>query len=158
MFRGHYTVLTRLSERFGHCEYAGAGRLLLTLLGSAAGVLVACVMSLVGVVIRPTGFLYAVTLSDLQELMEQFPLECINDPVAVRDKNGVFNNIVLFTVVEDPKKRQSPSEMHIFRVVDRSVSTSKSSPCLFSPSMHLSLLLCRYRGPYRCDCGVRVNL
>jgi len=52
--------------------------------------------------------------------MEEFPLECVRDPVAVRDKTGMFNNITLFTVVDDARNKQSPSEMHIFQVIGRS--------------------------------------
>ena len=54
--------------------------------------------------------------------MEEFPLDCVRDPVAVRDKTGMFNNITLFTVVDDPRNKHSPSEMHIFQVISRSVS------------------------------------
>lgn len=54
--------------------------------------------------------------------MELFPLSCIRDPVAGKDKNGMFNNIVLFTVVDEPKNKHSASDMHIFQVVGRSVS------------------------------------
>ena len=53
--------------------------------------------------------------------MELFPLASIRDPVAVTDKNGMFNNIALFTVVDDPKSKHSPSDMHIFQVIDQSV-------------------------------------
>lgn len=65
-----------------------------------------------------------------QELMEEFPLSCVRDPVAVRDKNGMFNNITLFTVVDDPKQKHSPSDMHIFQIIDRSVSIASPSRSL----------------------------
>lgn len=60
----------------------------------------------------------------LQEPIEKFPLECVFDPVAVRDRNGMFNNLILFTVTEDPKARSSPREMHVFQVVGKEVCTA----------------------------------
>ncbi|XP_067938295.1 epidermal growth factor receptor kinase substrate 8-like isoform X2 [Watersipora subatra] len=54
--------------------------------------------------------------------MELFPLECVREPVAVKDKTGMFNNIALFTVVDEPKNKHSLSDMHIFQVVGREAS------------------------------------
>lgn len=82
--------------------------------------------------------------------MEEFPLNCIRDPVAVRDKNGMFNNITLFTVVEDPKNKHSPSEMHIFQVISRSVSDRKLlSSDHHRASIHLSTHLHMYKSRSR---------
>jgi len=49
-----------------------------------------------------------------------FPLYLISDPTSVisDDKKDIYNNILLFTVLEDTKKKTStPSEMHIFQCV-----------------------------------------
>ncbi|XP_013406979.1 epidermal growth factor receptor kinase substrate 8 isoform X6 [Lingula anatina] len=56
------------------------------------------------------------------EEMERFPLPLVSEPAAVSssDRRDIYNNIVLFIVVEDPKKKNSnPSEMHIFQCVSR---------------------------------------
>ena len=71
--------------------------------------------------------------------MEEFPLECVRDPVAVRDKTGMFNNITLFTVVDDARNKQSPSEMHIFQVIGRSVSQDRGEKFLSMPVLPYSL-------------------
>jgi len=67
---------------------------------------------------------------DLQtgEEMEHFPLSLISDPTCAmavdRRVSGcdVLDNLVLFTVLEDPVKKTSPPEMHVFQCVDRLVS------------------------------------
>jgi len=56
--------------------------------------------------------------------MENFPVSGIKDPVAVTDKSGMFNNIALFTVIDDPRDKQSSSEMHIFQIIERPVSNT----------------------------------
>lgn len=55
--------------------------------------------------------------------MERFPLHLVTDPTAVtnRDRRDVYNNILLFTVLEDPHSK-SATEMHIFQSVGRPVS------------------------------------
>lgn len=54
-----------------------------------------------------------------QQEIEKFPLSLVHDPVSVvsEDKKDIYNNIVLFTVLEDSRKKNpsSPSEMHIFQ-------------------------------------------
>ena len=59
----------------------------------------------------------------LQETMEQFPLALVVEPMAIssRSRNDVYNNLLLFTVLEDPKKATTPTEMHIFQCVNFSV-------------------------------------
>ncbi|KAF6022159.1 hypothetical protein EB796_019532 [Bugula neritina] len=57
--------------------------------------------------------------SQTGETMENFPVSGIKDPVAVTDKSGMFNNIALFTVIDDPRDKQSSSEMHIFQIIER---------------------------------------
>ena len=47
------------------------------------------------------------------------------DPVAVSDKKGMFNNIILFTVLEDITQKSSAREMHIFEVVGKKVWSSR---------------------------------
>lgn len=67
---------------------------------------------------------------DLQtgEEMEHFPLSLVSDPTCAtavdRRVNGcdVLDNLVLFTVLEDPVKKSSPPEMHVFQCVNRLVS------------------------------------
>lgn len=60
--------------------------------------------------------------------MEHFPLSLVSEPTCAtavdRRVNGcdVLDNLVLFTVLEDPVKKTSPPEMHIFQCVDRLVS------------------------------------
>lgn len=55
--------------------------------------------------------------------VELFPLDLVHDPTSVisDDKKDIYNNILLFTVLEDPRKKLSssntPSEMHIFQCV-----------------------------------------
>jgi hypothetical protein len=54
----------------------------------------------------------------LQQEVERFPLSLVHDPVSVvsDDKKDIYNNIILFTVLQDNKKNSStPSEMHIFQ-------------------------------------------
>ena len=62
-----------------------------------------------------------------QEEMERFPLSLVTDPTAVTndDRRDVYNNVVLFTVVEDPHRR-APSEMHIFQSISNPVSLSSN--------------------------------
>ena len=59
--------------------------------------------------------------------VEMFPLSLVHDPTSVvsDDKKDVYNNILLFTVLEDSKKRNSgsnPSEMHLFQCVKTHVN------------------------------------
>ncbi len=54
------------------------------------------------------------------------PLSLIHEPTSVinDDKKDIYNNILLFTVLEDPKKRNSlQSEMHIFQCLKNHVNT-----------------------------------
>jgi len=67
---------------------------------------------------------------DLQtgEDMEHFPLSLVSEPTSAtavdRRVNGcdVLDNLVLFTVLEDPVKKTSPPEMHVFQCINRLVS------------------------------------
>jgi len=60
--------------------------------------------------------------------MERFPLSLVSEPTCAtavdRRVNGcdILDNIVLFTVLEDPVKKTSPPEMHVFQCVNRLVS------------------------------------
>jgi len=71
-----------------------------------------------------------VVVIDVQtgEDMEQFPLSLVSEPTCAtavdRRVNGcdVLDNLVLFTVLEDPVKKTSPPEMHVFQCVNRLVS------------------------------------
>jgi len=78
-----------------------------------------------------------VVVIDMQtgEDMELFPLSLISEPTCAtavdRRVNGcdVLDNLVLFTVLEDPVKKTSPPEMHIFQCVNRLVSAVVRSAC-----------------------------
>ena len=62
------------------------------------------------------------------EEMEHFPLSLVSEPTCAtavdRRVNGcdVLDNLVLFTVLEDPVRKTSPPEMHVFQCVSRLVS------------------------------------
>jgi len=62
------------------------------------------------------------------EEMENFPLALISDPTSVTathrrsSGNQTLDNIVLFTVLEDPVTKSSPPEMHVFQCISQSVS------------------------------------
>lgn len=58
--------------------------------------------------------------------VEIFPMELVCDPTSVisDDKKDIYNNILLFTVMEDYKKKSvspniptTPTEMHIFQCI-----------------------------------------
>lgn len=66
----------------------------------------------------------AVTVEDDNgELVEQFPLELIEQPTAhvSNDSRDTYNNILLFVVREDKKRMSTPTEMHIFQVTIEAV-------------------------------------
>jgi len=69
------------------------------------------------------------------EDMEHFPLSLVSEPTCAtavdRRVNGcdVLDNLVLFTVLEDPVKKTSPPEMHVFQCVNRLVSNTVF-PCV----------------------------
>lgn len=56
------------------------------------------------------------------EEREKFPLELVEMPAAFSSDPRVdaYNNLLLFTIPEDPKKKYAPSEMHIFQVLRQS--------------------------------------
>ncbi|XP_076058229.1 epidermal growth factor receptor kinase substrate 8-like isoform X3 [Oratosquilla oratoria] len=52
------------------------------------------------------------------DVVEQFPIELIREPTAFTsdDPKELYNNIFIFVVAEDPKRKyQNPTEMHIFQ-------------------------------------------
>lgn len=53
------------------------------------------------------------------QIVEKFPLNLVHDPTSVvsDDRKDIYNNIILFTVIEENQKKNSttPSEMHIFQ-------------------------------------------
>ena len=63
-----------------------------------------------------------------QEEMEKFSLALVHEPTAVTnsDRGDIYNNIVLFTVMEDPHRR-APREMHIFQCVGKMVRTGSTA-------------------------------
>ena len=55
----------------------------------------------------------------LQDVVEKFPMELIREPTAFTsgDPKELYNNIFIFVVSEDPKRKyDNPTEMHIFQV------------------------------------------
>jgi Phosphotyrosine-binding domain len=68
------------------------------------------------------------------EEMEHFPMSIVSEPTSAMatDRraavgNEPLDNIVLFTVLEDPVNRASPPEMHIFQCLTRSVSDAAAA-------------------------------
>ncbi|XP_041366479.1 epidermal growth factor receptor kinase substrate 8-like isoform X2 [Gigantopelta aegis] len=53
------------------------------------------------------------------EEIEKFPIQLIHEPTAIfkNDKREIYNNLILFTVIEDPKRKGSQADMHIFQSV-----------------------------------------
>lgn len=56
--------------------------------------------------------------------VEIFPMDLVRDPTSVvsDDKKDIYNNILLFTVLEDPRRNggptaTTPTEMHIFQCI-----------------------------------------
>jgi len=70
------------------------------------------------------------------EEMEHFPLSLVSEPTCAtavdRRVSGcdVLDNLILFTVLEDPVKKASPPEMHVFQCVNRLVSVTPCRPCV----------------------------
>ena len=62
----------------------------------------------------------------MQEEIERFPIQLIHEPTAIfkNDKREIYNNLILFTVIEDPKRKNSQADMHIFQSVKCRVSTA----------------------------------
>ena len=59
-----------------------------------------------------------------QDELERFALSCVHEPTAVlkNDKRETYNNLVLFTIIDDPRRKNGPSDMHIFQSVNAPVS------------------------------------
>ncbi|KAL8618908.1 hypothetical protein ACOMHN_020327 [Nucella lapillus] len=53
------------------------------------------------------------------EELERFPIHMIQDPTAVfkNDRREIYNNLVLFTVMDDSNKKAAHADMHIFQSV-----------------------------------------
>ena len=61
-----------------------------------------------------------------QEELERFPVQLVSDPTAIfkNDRREIYNNLILFTIVEDAKKRSSSqADMHIFQSIKAPVCT-----------------------------------
>jgi epidermal growth factor receptor kinase substrate 8 len=54
-----------------------------------------------------------------QDELERFPIAQVHEPTAIfkNDKREIYNNLVLFTILDDPRKRNSQTDMHIFQSV-----------------------------------------
>ena len=67
-------------------------------------------------------FIYLILL---QDELEKFPLDLVYEPTAIfkDDKREIYNNLILFSVLEDSRKRNGPSDMHIFQSVVNPVSS-----------------------------------
>jgi hypothetical protein len=90
------------------------------------------------------------------EEMEHFPITLVNEPTSAtaserRSAIGSepLDNIVLFTVLEDPVNKTSPPEMHIFQCLGRSVGGASSRQRASRASLSVSF---SYRaGPFPVD-------
>ncbi|KAL8574358.1 hypothetical protein ACOMHN_057350 [Nucella lapillus] len=53
------------------------------------------------------------------EELERFPVQCIQEPTAIfkNDRREIYNNLVLFTVMEEGHKKDAQADMHIFQSV-----------------------------------------
>lgn len=63
-------------------------------------------------------------INSLKRELENLSLNLIHEPTSVisDDKRDIYNNILLFTVLEDKKKSPtSPAEMHIFQCLKNHV-------------------------------------
>ncbi|BFZ16179.1 hypothetical protein BsWGS_19218 [Bradybaena similaris] len=51
------------------------------------------------------------------EELEKFPIQLVQDPTAIfkNDRREIYNNLILFTIIDDPKKRSPQADMHIFQ-------------------------------------------
>jgi len=47
----------------------------------------------------------------------------VHEPTAVlkNDRNETYNNLLLFTIIDDPRRKNSPSDMHIFQSINTPV-------------------------------------
>ena len=74
-----------------------------------------------GWVIFDETFLFGVISYNLQDLVEQFPMDLVIDPTAhvSSDPVDMYNNVLLFIVKEDIRsgaRNVGPTEIHIFQV------------------------------------------
>ncbi|XP_048779459.2 epidermal growth factor receptor kinase substrate 8-like protein 1 isoform X5 [Ostrea edulis] len=53
------------------------------------------------------------------EELERFPLDLVHEPTAIfkDDKREIYTNLILFTVLEDPRRRNGQADMHIFQSI-----------------------------------------
>lgn len=67
---------------------------------------------------RTSSNLVIVDRSNGDEL-ERFSLDLVYEPTAIfkDDKREIYTNLILFTVLDDPRKRSGPSDMHIFQSI-----------------------------------------
>ena len=65
-------------------------------------------------------------LSILQEELERFPVQFVQEPTAIfkNDRREIYNNLILFTVMDESNKKDSQADMHIFQSVRTPVSFS----------------------------------
>lgn len=64
----------------------------------------------------------------MQDELERFSLDLVYEPTAIfkDDKREIYTNLILFTVLDDPRKRSGPSDMHIFQSIANPVSILKN--------------------------------
>ncbi|XP_059170849.1 epidermal growth factor receptor kinase substrate 8-like isoform X3 [Physella acuta] len=77
------------------------------------------------------------------EELERFPIQLVQDPTAIfkNDRREIYNNLILFTIVDDPKKRSSQADMHIFQsckapaqeIVDEILAAKNGQQKLYPP-------------------------
>ncbi|XP_062606457.1 epidermal growth factor receptor kinase substrate 8-like isoform X2 [Saccostrea cucullata] len=73
-----------------------------------------CVM----IVDKQTSTLMIIDKGNGEEL-ERFPIESVHEPTAIfkDDKREIYTNLILFTVVDDIRRRNGPADMHIFQSI-----------------------------------------
>lgn len=76
-----------------------------------------CVRVVSYLCLEPICFIDYFTWFSLQEEREHFPLQLVENPIPFtnRERGEIYNNVLVFTVVEE-RGRSGSSDMHIFQV------------------------------------------
>ncbi|PVD21182.1 hypothetical protein C0Q70_19350 [Pomacea canaliculata] len=74
------------------------------------------------------------------EELERFPVHFVQEPTAIfkNDRREIYNNLILFTIIDESNKRDAQADMHIFQsvstpaqvIVDEIVAAKKGNPRL----------------------------
>lgn len=78
----------------------------------------------------------------MQDELERFSLDLVYEPTAIfkDDKREIYTNLILFTVLDDPRKRSGPSDMHIFQSIANPVSILESKSTGLTETKHQDLI------------------